>query len=222
MGGNRNGNFSIRLRVDSVDGSIRPDEIMTFGESLVHLCPHPLSRVGAREQWPLTEASKTRYHPRVCGISTEEGEACTAPYNAPHGRAGSLSDLPAAPQLPARHEGVAAIFAVPLRGSRLHADLSEESAARQHIGLARELGPAHFPPSLSATICCGEICDTADTYTHDIILLDARSSRKSQRKPAAGQYCTPSHTQSIWGGHGHVWCVRLVFVKARCGLFRVA
>ncbi|KAI0635214.1 autophagy-related protein 13-domain-containing protein [Trametes polyzona] len=30
VGGGRNGNFSIRLRVDGVDGSIRPDEIMSF------------------------------------------------------------------------------------------------------------------------------------------------------------------------------------------------
>lgn len=154
VGGSRNGNFSIHLRVDSVDGSIRSDEVMTFGESLVHLCPLRPSRARAREQWPLNEASKTRYHPRVCGISTEEREACIAPYHAPHGRAGSLSDIPAAPQLPARHEGVAAVLAVPLRGSRLHADSGEEPAARQHIGLARELSPAHFAAPFPTTISC--------------------------------------------------------------------
>ena len=32
IGGNRNGNFSIRLRVDGVDGDIRADEVLSFGE----------------------------------------------------------------------------------------------------------------------------------------------------------------------------------------------
>ncbi len=42
VGGNRGGNFSIQLRVDGVDSSVRAGEVMSFGESLVYMtCLEP-------------------------------------------------------------------------------------------------------------------------------------------------------------------------------------
>ena len=60
VGGNRNGNFSILLRVDGVESSIHRNDILDFGESSI-TCPRTYPVSYAQSQWYHTVAPTTHF-----------------------------------------------------------------------------------------------------------------------------------------------------------------